>query len=635
MGINIKLSIKRIAVLLLAVIIICGSFAGCEMAEPSLVLTGDAPYQIPELVGIYNERETNAEIEQYYTQIIDDLKSGNGAAQELSMAYTIGKTDGGYLLSSWLEVQGGKRIALGDIVIQRRRVTIPEYTGGEYLSDPAVLRSMMTALEIGYDVDLPSMSDMVTAETARAMLVRYMEWSCGREIDASSVKNSDITDPNVRKLYAANPYFTQLYYKTFEGDLSVTEKDISTDAKVESTALVRWISDILPWVAFESYGMSSKGFTTEQYFDLLELYVSLYNPISTPEKFGDVLALTDAMIESAERWNSFSSSADLRSAVKKSVLSSSKEITRQELANTSIDIVDKFLYKTTNDDRFTGIDDTTNHKAQKAVNLGLVREFPSGGMFSPSYKPRYYELSGYCYTMSRRIFEHIRSGGDEDTKYADYISFADMIAAIDKVEGYFSSFTKADGEQYKSVKNTRDYDWYLSQFDTGEYAAVNCMPTMTAMAILWHTQNADVTPQKLRDMITDDSFKTTGWYIWQVMSSLEKYKIKHEYRDATFENMMKDLDSGNILLITMSEAKPNDSGHCQIIYGYEKVGDSIVFLVNDPGSSSTRADGCGNLEAIRLDGRYVLFTMERQSTYYNGSLSEYLSEYVAVYPKGA
>ncbi|MDR1002645.1 MAG: C39 family peptidase [Oscillospiraceae bacterium] len=610
------LHIKRTAAFLLAVILIFGSFAGCEMIEPSIALTGDAPYQIPELVGIYRARDINAEIEKYCTPIIDDLKSGNSQTEEAAMAYRFEKADGGYVLSSWLEGADGQQIPLGDIVIKNGSGRVPEYSGGEYISDPVLLSGMMTALKIGYDVNFSRMPNMVTAETAKEMLVRYMEWSCGRVIDSSTVKNSKITDQNVRKLLAANSDFGNIYYEN--------GTEISAKAAVESRALVQWISEVLPWIAFESYGMSSKGFTMQQYFDLLELYVSLYSPTSSEEKFGDRVKLNDTMIKNAEKWNTFTASLDVKTAVKESILNSTTAITRQELANTSIDIVDKFLYKTTNDERYTDIDDTTNHKAQKSVYLGLVKEFPSGGMFSPLYKPRYYEMSDYCYDMAKLMFEYVTGENDNRrSEYSDYISFADMIVAIDKLEGYFSSFTKVDSTQYKSANNTREYDWYLNQYSTGEYSDVNCMPTMSAMAILWHTQNADVTPAQLRGLFVKD-FKG-GWYMEQVASCLKRYKVTYKYREAKLNNMLEDLDSGNIILTQMSEAKPENDGHCEIIYGYEKVGDSVVFLVNDPGVSSlTREDGCGFGEALRLDSEYVLYTIDRM-TY----------QYVAVYPKGA
>jgi len=164
-------------------------------------------------------------------------------------------------------------------------------------------------------------------------------------------------------------------------------------------------------------------------------------------------------------------------------------------------------------------------------------------------------------------------------------------------------------EEPTIVVNDRDYEWYYTQHGTGWYSYLNCMPTITMMATKWYYPDTTVTIEEMRGRYLPEY--EGGWYTWQVVECLEKNGVPCKFVDVA-EDKLKYLDDGNIILSQMSEAAADASGHCFVIYGYWKRGDSLKYFVHDPDvydgiDSYGRRPGY----AMVMDSRYCKWIIDR------------------------
>lgn len=126
--------------------------------------------------------------------------------------------------------------------------------------------------------------------------------------------------------------------------------------------------------------------------------------------------------------------------------------------------------------------------------------------------------------------------------------------------------------------NEKNYNWYFTQLDTGSESNMNCMPAMACMALKWRDENFSLTPESLRNLYGIKG----GWYPSQLRNCLEDFGADYETHSAIQENIISDLNNGNIILTQISTADPENYGHCMVIYGYRKVNSEYNFLIYDP-----------------------------------------------------
>ena len=171
------------------------------------------------------------------------------------------------------------------------------------------------------------------------------------------------------------------------------------------------------------------------------------------------------------------------------------------------------------------------------------------------------------------------------------------------------------------VANLRDWDFYFNQYDTGPYSEVNCMPTMTAMALKWQNPAFSVSVEQIRARYPGDG----GWYLHQVTESLDHYGARYQVDplpdandpDATIDALCARLDQGCIIATMMHEGDPTLSGHCMIIYGYRTLGESLWFDVYDPGAGTVEnAYGVLPGQMRRLEGHYAAWIIGRHTDSY-------------------
>lgn len=157
---------------------------------------------------------------------------------------------------------------------------------------------------------------------------------------------------------------------------------------------------------------------------------------------------------------------------------------------------------------------------------------------------------------------------------------------------------KTDGLNYiKSYKlNDRPYKWYVDQWSTGSYGNVNCVPTSIEMAARWVDPNTKIKTEKLRNTYEPGG---GGFYEEDLYDALKENSFKFAINyTATKENMMEEINSGNLILVAFDTMKvpqksktdlfyqgSSEFGHCMVIYGYVELEDGrIFFLTMDPNS---------------------------------------------------
>jgi len=143
--------------------------------------------------------------------------------------------------------------------------------------------------------------------------------------------------------------------------------------------------------------------------------------------------------------------------------------------------------------------------------------------------------------------------------------------------------------------NSRPYEWYRTQMNTGYASSSNCGPTSTHMAIKWHHTENVPSVEEIRNRHPRGG---GWWYVSDIRESLTNYGVPYatHYVDST-NDILACLQRGNIVLlcVEMGWVSYNrhaffdrfytfSSGHFLIVKGYSENDD--YFVVYDPNSWS-------------------------------------------------
>lgn len=125
-------------------------------------------------------------------------------------------------------------------------------------------------------------------------------------------------------------------------------------------------------------------------------------------------------------------------------------------------------------------------------------------------------------------------------------------------------------------RNDRSYDWYFSQLDSGIYSSGNCNPACSAMIIKWADQNNDINTKIMRDKYPNDG---EWWSNAEINTAINEYGLTWRHSKNTDYNIIREIDSGKIILIT---GDFGNGSHSIIIWGYHKSADGIKYIYYDP-----------------------------------------------------
>jgi len=157
-----------------------------------------------------------------------------------------------------------------------------------------------------------------------------------------------------------------------------------------------------------------------------------------------------------------------------------------------------------------------------------------------------------------------------------------------------------DLSKYDTIE--RNYQWYIDQYDTGEYNNMNCGPTCAVMAAKWYNENFQITAEEVRNHYTTNE-ENGGWYFDELVNFFNMVNIPYEkYRDIKYEDFSMHLDMGNIMMVGVdmkfiktNKFYSNTSYHYLIIKGKQTVDGKDYFEIYDPYSWQAK-DSEGNFK---------------------------------------
>jgi len=145
----------------------------------------------------------------------------------------------------------------------------------------------------------------------------------------------------------------------------------------------------------------------------------------------------------------------------------------------------------------------------------------------------------------------------------------------------------------------RDFNWYLTQMDSGEDEFINCGPAVATMATLWYFQYIDFTIEDARNSIPERL--NQWWFHRDIASVLYDAGVSFDWTDAfTLYDALVWLREGRIMTalidatditFRLDETRigrfysydyDGILGHFIIIRGYYIVDGNLYFVVYDP-----------------------------------------------------
>lgn len=575
---------KRVCALLLCVLLSVGVFSGCDISQvcissPTLTLYGEYPYQLPLLKGFSGAHELSEQLAEHYEEICSLLRTANSDNNIAAINYTLTKKEDLYVLGAYIVGRESGSMLLEEIEFDLKGKTdIPPVTMGEYISSGDFLTGYFLLESLGMEPDMARCEEYTDAIELLEIIVRYSE-AMTKPIDITKISQT-VSGSDV-------------YLKAYEAGFTTYEDESDLLYDLSSYDIAEIFSSFYKYASSHICATSSNEATVQELVSLCDVFLAYY----------DVIIDSDVSF----RWK------NTRERIIENCIVDGEAVpaTRSSTAQTFVEAFEAEFGEITND-RYDWITytDTELEDALKASSEAMMNSFPSSDIFSPQYIIHDGELAETAARFASACYERFCSEIYEEYSYIETgVTYADLICYIGELDIYIKNHTMPDAQSV-TVCNDRDYDWYLTQYDYSYYADVNCMPTISAMAIRWYTGDMTVTQHTLREKFLPEYRQ--GWWMWQVEECLADYGVKYESKDLSLDSILSDLDAGCIILSQMSEADLSRSGHCFIIYGYRRLGNSIVFLVHDPGVSYERNKYDEPIgKGMELDSSYAYWTIDR------------------------
>ncbi len=556
----------------------CNGFvSGCAKAQewyrPELASGTDAA-ETPLITHSPSAEEVNIQLAEYYRPVTALLETANEGRDIFSLEHELDVRDGSYYLHSRILCSPEGEIELSEIYIP--------YFGPTTLPAPFELTapgdSRLTAawLELtanGVDFDLSRLDEQLSVAALMELYVNYYQQLSGIVPDISRFAATAEYDELLRKAMVLGLIELPALYENESADCF----DLAYAA-----------AGLLSAVYYDACGCGTEGFERAELLQTIREFalVGFYPDEEWQQSSGLLVRLCDSML--AEE-----SSGQPHEAI------------RLECAQTFVELYESMYGPVNVDQSYSEwMIDTGDEDCIKASWLGIMPDFPKSYLFAEEYTPGRWELPDFV----RNFLGTCRNASVVEWPEYAPVTYRDAMLALSMVD-IMARTQGICSEEPTVVRSDRDYEWYYTQHGTGPYSYVNCMPTITMMATRWYDEHTTVTVEEMRDRYLPDN--TDGWYTWQVDECLEQNGVPHELVDVS-EDKLPYLDSGKIILSQMSEAAVDQSGHCFVIYGYWKRGDSVKYFVHDPDVyDGTDEYGRRPGYAMVMDGRYCDWIIDR------------------------
>jgi hypothetical protein len=157
---------------------------------------------------------------------------------------------------------------------------------------------------------------------------------------------------------------------------------------------------------------------------------------------------------------------------------------------------------------------------------------------------------------------------------------------------FVENYAKRDAYIGKPIDLSNDYQsgtvplfmqwdkrWGYDLYGDSMIGLAGCGPTCMTMAYIYYTGDLEMNPRKMSELAQEKGYHTqegTSWSFWTAGAADLGMRGETVSLD---ENVMKSvLDSGGLLILSMSAGDFTTGGHYILIRGYDENG----FYVNDP-----------------------------------------------------
>jgi len=577
---------KWLFAVLLTVIASCLLMSGCESMDscisgcsvmrsiwsPQLVVD-DSLTAVPEIKGSLSDEEVSAQLEIYFKPIIESINTANQADEMFSLEHELITVDTSNYLHSTIVCSVGGGIPLPRIYIPYAGETLlPRWSVPEQTTSAQDIAAWLELTANGVEIDMSHYDEKLSMSGLLEIYIDYYRSLSKMDVDISRFADSVNYDTRLKEAMVLG-----LCYGDYEYDQQT----------VSYVDFLGASCNLLSAMYSDACGLGSAGFTRSDLLEDIRTFLAM--EVLHDDNFSQDAALLTRLVDE-----------ELDEAYHSGV----SELTRVEIASIIVELGELMYGKIKPDDYYGSyLIDTNDQSAIKALSKGYMSTVLSGGQFCGGYAPGRSEMpkliNDFIYQCAADAGVEMWEGG---------VTYGDALRALSAVDICVRREGLAETECVEVI-NSRSYDWYYTQHGTGWYSSVNCMPTITMMATKWYDEDTKVTIKEMRERYLPEY--NGGWYTWQVAECLTDNGVPNEMVEVK-EDMLPYLDEGKIILSQMSEAAADESGHCFVIYGYRRLGDTIKFLVHDP-DVYDGIDSYGQRpgRAMVMDSRYCKWIIDR------------------------
>lgn len=565
-----KNNLKKV-ICIVAVIMLTAVLTACAkpFAETDLVRKSTASgAEIPQVQGFMGEEEINQKLSDIFTPYAElAYRAVSDSDGELQVLYELEKSKGAspftpeYKLSMSIADNENHSIDITEVTISGvSRVAYVSQSDMPWLGLADVITSTFDLRDMGIDIDLSQLDGDADQQLAVDIFIKVYEAFAGGELDVSDI--------------AVGSSRGEVYQKALKLGLITAYADADSyelNDTIEWADVQSMMQTMLECIEHDVYGRQSEGVTGGEFAKMIEFFCNA--------------CIVDGESGSGYSW------ADMCDVDFADVVEDAGKSDTVIMRRDAAKIVWKINsaapnYKIRfNDNGLPQMEDSDSIWVRRVMKYNLMNYYGDSILFAPKQN-----MTVLNALQNARIYVGIKYTDwlfADDYKCNHVYSDYDVITLAGMIVDYFSDRPEAErnAAEVKTVINDRDYDWFYSQQNTGEYSAVNCMPSIATMAAHWYDENSSATVQKMR--ATSDV--TEGWTAFELRCALDAYSVPYTVVDAALNNITAALDEGKIVLAQYSDRPYSQSGHCYVIYGYKKIGESVTFVVNDSDSLSDRS----------------------------------------------
>ena len=561
--------------------------SGC--APASLVPPGQADaLVVPQVQHLRHADALNAALNEQFSPLIDVLQSLRDNGISISIAYSLTEQPQRqtYQLDTTISAPGMEPLSLSAVLLHPAQASVDCVDAAQQAlwGDAALWADLLVLRLAGMPVDFATCTQPLTVQDMAALLLAAYEKQAGQPVDDTGIL-ADVSDPVLRKSYA----LSLLSYSEDNSAIS-TEPLASSDLFALMARYAHAVDRTL-------LGLASQTVSLQDALARVTPVVEAFAPASS-----DWLALPDAALP-----------ADAAS------------FTRRQWAAL---LVQRYTYQfglIPASSSTLALRDTAYSTDIQAVQAGLVAPYPVYPLFTPEQTVRYDQFPAFMQQAYNAFYDRAlllptssvsspSSAWMRIDPQSDALPAPRALHLLAPLIAYYQQRTPLQ-QAPTVVRNLPDWEFYYSQYETGPYSLMNCMPTLTAMALKWQRQDCDVTPEQIRARYPGDG----GWYLSQVTESLDHYGGRYEVMalaqddpPAVIDALCTRLDQGCIILTQIHEGDPNETGHCILLYGYRQWGESTWFYAYDPGDDPVlNAYGVRPGKMRLLEAHYLQWIIQR------------------------